>query len=278
LIAGAGVAVDAAERVEFAAYADMWAAADARTREALGLVSHAVGDLRVVGCAATPGAEMLNRVMGVGLAPWDRRELAAAAGALHRHGCVAQVSLRDDAPHAAQARAGLASLGFEPGYAWMRFVHPGGEPQEPEEPPTVRVRRCAAADARAFGEVVAGGFALPPQFVGFVAALVGRERWSCLLAEDAAGAPLGAAAMFTDGDAAWLGLGATLPAARRRGAQGALLRARTAQAAAAGCALVTMETGARVEGRPSASYRNILRAGFEERGLRPNLVAPAAAG
>ena len=37
--------------------------------------------------------------------------------------------------------------------------------------------------------------------------------------------------------------------------------------------LVT-ETGERVVGRPSNSYRNILRAGFRPAYVRPNLVSP----
>jgi hypothetical protein len=278
VISATAVELDAADRVEFAAYADMWAAANSRTRDELGLIAGSVGGLRIIGCAATPGADMLNRVMGVGLTPWDAEDLLAAAGELRRRGCVCQVSLRDNAPHGADARVGLASLGFGTGYAWMRFIHPGGQPAAPHETPPVRVRPCRAPDAGDFGEVVARGFAVPAAFAGFVAGLVGLERWHCLLAEDAAGNTLAAGALFIDRDAAWLGLGATLPEARRRGAQGALLRERIAHARAAGCALVTMETGERVEGRPSASYRNILRAGFEEHGIRPNFVAPTPAG
>jgi hypothetical protein len=37
--------------------------------------------------------------------------------------------------------------------------------------------------------------------------------------------------------------------------------------------LVT-ETGERVEGRPSNSYRNLLRVGFQEEYLRPNWLSP----
>jgi hypothetical protein len=35
-----------------------------------------------------------------------------------------------------------------------------------------------------------------------------------------------------------------------------------------------VETGERVPDRPSASYRNILKAGFEEAYLRPNWQRP----
>ena len=50
---------------------------------------------------------------------------------------------------------------------------------------------------------------------------------------------------------------------------------RIADAGAAGCETLFVETGERVPNRPSASYRNILRAGFEEAYLRPNWVVDA---
>jgi hypothetical protein len=81
-------------------------------------------------------------------------------------------------------------------------------------------------------------------------------------------------ALFVTGALGWLGVAATLPASRRRGAQEALIAARIRHAAALGCTRLVTETGERTEERPSVSYRNILRAGFAEAYLRPNLVSP----
>ena len=81
--------------------------------------------------------------------------------------------------------------------------------------------------------------------------------------------------MLIDGDVAEFGIAATLEPARGRGAQLALLHRRIADAGAAGCETLFVETGERVPNRPSASYRNILRAGFEEAYLRPNWVVDA---
>ena len=72
------------------------------------------------------------------------------------------------------------------------------------------------------------------------------------------------------GKLAWLGIAATVPGFRRRGAQTALLAARIRRASELGCTLLVTETGEAVDGRPAGSYRNILRAGFEPRYLRPN--------
>jgi hypothetical protein len=70
-------------------------------------------------------------------------------------------------------------------------------------------------------------------------------------------------------------LGATRSEFRRRGAQNAILAARIRRAAELGCTMVVTETGELVEDRPSSSYRNILRAGFEPQYLRANYVPKA---
>jgi GNAT superfamily N-acetyltransferase len=72
------------------------------------------------------------------------------------------------------------------------------------------------------------------------------------------GQPVGAASVMVVGEAAVLGGAATLPAFRRRGVQRALIEARLAIAADAGCALaiVTADPG-------SSSGRNAERSGFQ---------------
>ena len=62
---------------------------------------------------------------------------------------------------------------------------------------------------------------------------------------------------------------------RGRGAQSAILAARIEDARRQGCGTVVTETGELADDRPSSSYRNILRAGFRETGVRPNYRAPS---
>ena len=102
----------------------------------------------------------------------------------------------------------------------------------------------------------------------------GREGWRCYVAR-VDGAAQACAAMLVDGDIAELGIAATLEPARGQGCQLALLHRRIADAVEAGCRLLFVETGERAEDRPAGSYRNILRAGFEEAYLRPNWQRPA---
>lgn len=83
--------------------------------------------------------------------------------------------------------------------------------------------------------------------------------------------------MFVGSRVGWLGIAATLPEYRRRGAQSALLAAMIRAAGGSGCELVVTETGALVDGKPSNSYRNILRAGFELDYVRANYLSSPAA-
>jgi GNAT superfamily N-acetyltransferase len=173
----------------------------------------------------------------------------------------------------------LRARGYTPGYAWMKFerdADPGAT-----APTDLRLEVVGADRGRDFAVPVAGGFGMPGFMADRLARIPGLEGWTCLVAYDGDPTSLRAeavagGALFVDGDEGWLGLGATLPAARGRGAQSAILARRIALAAEQGCKLVTTETGVRQEGRPDRSYRNILRAGFREVGARPNWAAPTS--
>jgi sugar phosphate isomerase/epimerase len=76
------------------------------------------------------------------------------------------------------------------------------------------------------------------------------------------------------GDHAWLGVGATKPEARRRGAHRALLSRRIEAAQRAGARWVVTETGVPQSGQDAPSQRNILAAGFQLAYVRPNWAPP----
>ncbi len=222
---------------------------------------------------------MFNAVLGVGLGPeLDEEALAATVAAAQAAGCTCRVPLWPDGPSQRDATRWLGRHGFSADYAWMKFRRPADLPQAAGAAPDpgVRVDEVATKeDGTAFGAIVTEGFGLPPVFARWLEALPGRDGWRCLLAR-VDGEPAAAAAMYARGEVGWFGLGATLPALRGRGGQGALLRERAEIARENGVATLFTETGERVEDRPSASYRNILRAGFAEAYLRPNHVAPPA--
>jgi GNAT superfamily N-acetyltransferase len=168
--------------------------------------------------------------------------------------------------------AELEERGFQRDYGWMKFRR-GVAPREARS--DLDVDRVGPDRADDFARVVVGGFDLPDWTLPLPTNVVGRPGWSCHVAYDG-GRPVGAGALFVQDEVGWLGFGATLPAFRGRGAQSAILAARIEDARKQGCSTVVTETGELEEGRPSGSYRNILRAGFREAGVRPNYRAPQA--
>jgi GNAT superfamily N-acetyltransferase len=164
----------------------------------------------------------------------------------------------------------LEERGFARDYGWMKFSR-GVGPREAQS--DLQVVPVGTEQADDFARVVVGGYGMPERLKPLAANVVGRPGWSCYVAYDGE-APAGAGALFTQERVGWLGFGATLPEYRGRGAQSAILAARIEDARTQGCSTVVTETGALEDGKPSNSYRNILRAGFREAYVRPNYRAP----
>lgn len=118
-----------------------------------------------------------------------------------------------------------------------------------------------------FRDLVAPLLGIPDAGHAGVMAPVGQTGWHHYLAfagDDA----IAGAAMFSDGQGAWLGLSATLPAHRNMGAQRALLSARLRDARALGCTWVSAETHP-TSAASNPSLRNMARAGMHVLYHRP---------
>jgi GNAT superfamily N-acetyltransferase len=239
------------ERVEVAAYADAM-------RASPGLCE--VAEIGGATCLAlrSVGSRLFNRVHGLE-STGALDEIAAFYGSANWWVCDSHgLGLE------------LEQRGFARDYGWMKFRRGVGPRKARSDLDVVRVGPDAADD---FAGVVVGGFELPEGSSPLAANIVGRPGWSCYVAYDG-DAPAGAGTLFVLEGTGWLGFGATLPAFRSRGAQSAILAARIEDARVQGCSTVVTETGELVEGRPAASYRNIVRAGFREAGARPSYRAP----
>jgi GNAT superfamily N-acetyltransferase len=213
---------------------------------------------------------MFNRLLGLGLGtPATDPQLDQALAFLE--GVDAYATL---APEAKPADLGerLAARGLRLDRGWTKFTRSTAEPPPAET--TLRVARDDQGEA--FAQAAARGFEVPDLFLDWLAQLPDREGWQCFVAFDG-DAPAAAGALYVTGTVGWVGIGATVPAQRGKGGQGALLAARIRAAAEAGCELVVTETGAPVDGLPNGSYRNIVRAGFEPVYVRPNYLAATAA-
>lgn len=259
------------ERIEANAAADFYRAATPDAVTAHSIDCFAIESaVCLVACAIEPGL-VFRRVVGLG-SGWSatEQELRDIQSAMGQRCTSYAIQV---APHATPPAVGkwLDDAGFSRGYAWMKFVRPAGVVATPACDLDIRIADTTLADA--FGAVVTTGFGMPATAAAWVAALAGRPGWMCALAFDGA-TPVAAGAAYLENGYAWLGFGTTLTTHRGRGAQTALLAGRIAWAQRNGAQWLVTETGERVAGKPAQSYRNILRAGFDEAYLRPNYVSP----
>jgi GNAT superfamily N-acetyltransferase len=211
---------------------------------------------------------MLNRVVGLGVgAEVDPDTVDRCLAAMGDAAFYVSVAPSADARLAAL----LDDRGLEPGWGWMLFER-AADPVSPVETHLDAVT-VDAARAEAWAAIVRTAYGLPAASLPLIAAVPSLSGWTAFLAVDGA-EPVAAAAAWTDRDAAYLGFAATRPEHRGKGGQGLLLAARIEHAVAAGCRTIVTETGALRGDRPSASYRNILRSGFEERHVVAHRLRP----
>jgi GNAT superfamily N-acetyltransferase len=262
-----GVAYDSTEldRIDRRFWREIWGSVPAAVTEERGIEMRRFGAIQATVVRDLGRVGMMNLVLGAAEA--EQRDLEAAV-AWAEERSTPYVSVTPSLPGTAAAEAWLRENGFEPSYAWMKFVRDPHPPRFPE-PDGVEVVEVHAPDEAPFGTIAALGFGMPAWGAEFFAYLPGRPGWRCYVAR-VGGEPQACGAMLIAEGVAELGIGATLEEARGRGCQTALLRRRISDAAAAGCRTLLVETGERVADRPAASYRNILKAGFEEAYLRPN--------
>jgi hypothetical protein len=264
------LALDAAERRFWRA---VWESVPAEVTAERGIELRDFGPVQATVVTALPEVGILNLILGAA-EPGAVRDghLAAATEWAAARGVIAYVPVTPGSPEAEVAREWLQANGHVHGYAWMKFVRDAHPPRFPA-PDEVEVVEVTDPDQHPFGMIAATGFGLPAWASAFFAGLPARRGWRCYVGL-LDGRPQACGAMLLHEGIAELGIGATLEGGRGRGGQLALLRRRIVDAGAAGCQTLFVETGERVEGRPATSYRNILRAGFEEAYLRPNWKRP----
>jgi GNAT superfamily N-acetyltransferase len=262
------------ELAEMAAMEDAHSAVSEEVRHRHGIAVDRVGGaLCTFFRDATPPL-VFNRIVGLGI---ERVTTEADIDAVIQHArsrCKAyQVAVSPEA-QPPELPLWLEARGFRRGYAWAKFRRSVDAPPNAETDLVIELIDTTKRDA--FAETVVRGFGFAEALKDWVSALPGRSEWACFVAWDGV-LPVGAAALHVRGATGWLGFAATLPDARRRGAQNALLAARIREAALRGARTLVIETGEKLPDKPSNSYRNILRAGFEIVYIRQNYVAPESA-
>lgn len=262
----------ALERTEQRFWREIWDATPTAVAVAKGVRRAEFGPVQATVVAALPEVRVLNQILGAsGGDAAAEGFLEEAIGWTRAQGSRGYALLTPDRPGVPRAEAALGAAGFEPTDGWMRFVRDVHPPRFAVAEEVEVVELEGEEGDPPFGALAALGFGFPSWVGSLFAALPGLPDWRCYVAR-LDGEPQACAAMLLDGELAKLGIAATLEAGRRRGCQLALLRRRIEDAAAAGARTLFVETGERVPGRPSTSYGNILRAGFEEAYLSPGWI------
>jgi GNAT superfamily N-acetyltransferase len=266
------VAVEA-EAIERAALADLHAAATPELVAGLGLRSLEIGTGLVSVAAGLPAsAIVINRAIGLGLGAAETEQSVGEMLAAYRSTGVARFFVqRHPEARPAELVDWLAEAGLEKARGWQKF-HRGRE-AVPDVRTDLRVSEVGPEHGEAFGRIVCDAFDLGDAAVPWLARLPGRAGWHVLMSFDGE-EPAGAGALFVQGGVAWTDFGATAPAFRRRGSQGAVLAARIQLAIDLGCRAIHTCTGEDVPGDPQHSYRNIKKLRFREEYIRENYAPP----
>jgi hypothetical protein len=244
----------ALENVEYKANIDLYRAAAEDVQIAHAVEARDIGPTACLTGRGTEPAAMFRRALRLGVGrETSEAELDDVVARMNGCGLSYAVPVAPQSQPFAVA-SWLERRGFARGYGWMKFSRPcNGASYAASD---LEVRTIGGDLGADFGRVVVEGCGMPSTVVHWVGSLAARANWVWVMAFDDP-VPVAAGAVYLDGDYAWLGLGATLASHRRHGAR-----------------VVVTVTGERLPDRPSVSYRNILRAGFEGTYLRQNYMSP----
>lgn len=254
------------------------AVAEAAAPPCFNLVTPLAGGAAVLVRIGSP----INKIIGAGFdGPLDMAALADIEAAWHARGEPVRIELSSLASTTAAEQLGARGyrlVGFE--HVMVRPITPADAAREPAF--AVTEGDAAWLDTLVDGFATADGSgepvdthdraALHSVMQDFAAAQGFRRygaRYSDSPADAPADAPVGAATLRIDDGLALLCGTTTLPAARRRGVQAALLIARLRDASRSGCTLAVVTTAP-----GSMSQRNVERQGFTLAYVRAILLLP----
>jgi GNAT superfamily N-acetyltransferase len=259
-----------AEIIERGAWGELYRAAPAALRRELGLRAEDRGGVTFLSTSRLDHL-LLNRAIGLGAAKASAKDAADAAVDYYERRGINRYWVHLGSQHRASALPQhLRARGVVPyPRSWMKFARRAASVAPAECPFSVRAGR--PQDAARIAEIAAPSFDMPSLAGALFAGAIGSPGWHYFVAEDR-GHIVAASALYTRAEDALLVFAATAPEARRMGCQRALMATRLEQAQRLGCTYAFTETGVLVEGKPDSSYRNMLRAGFDELYVRDNFA------
>jgi hypothetical protein len=225
----------------------------------------------IVGLAC-PGIDtiLFNRVMGLGVdAPATEAKIDEIVADYRDRG-VARFAFQICAD--VQVENWLTARGFTRGDDWAKCYRAAALPDPIAT--DLRIVEIGVDQREAYARTLCAGYGMPEFIAPMAGGTVGCAGWHNYMAFDG-DQPVAIGALNVQGKIGWLGGGATLPASRRRGGQGALMTRRIQDGIALGCEWFVTETGADHPDRPNPSYHNMMRVGFQLAYLRTNYLSPA---
>lgn len=265
----AAATAELAERIEQHAWTEIFLQAPPDFAAAMRLRAEPIADGGLLVGGRVPGI-MFNRALGLGLdAPLTPEILDTIVRhfndtGVRQYAVQPSPTILTDELHAALEARGLIRRDN-----WVKMLR-GTEPV-PEVATDLRVEQVGPEQAVRFAVTACGGLGAPETMAPWLAAGVGRPGWRHYLAYDG-DRPVGTGALYLRDGVGWLGIGSTLPAARRRGAQSAIMARRIDDAVALGCTIIETETREETADHSNPSYRNMVRTGFRLAYARPNYI------
>jgi GNAT superfamily N-acetyltransferase len=241
---------------------DLWRTAPSDAVQEAEVRMQRFGPILATVFADLPDVALVNTVLGAAEpTAVDEGHLGAAIEWLRSREVDYRVSVSDDRPGTTAARDWLLSRGYEPGSAMRRYLRPTTT-LVAATPTGITIRELDAFQTEGMSHIVTKSLDLSGLATVLIFGLPDQEGWRCYAAR-LEGTEVACGSMLTIDKLAVLALDATLPAARNRGCQTALIARRLVDAARAGCDNVVAEV---CDGHPAtpSAIANLTRAGFLE--------------
>ncbi|MDJ0813513.1 MAG: hypothetical protein QNJ23_07280 [Woeseiaceae bacterium] len=227
------------------------------------------GDATCYASASEPSI-LINRVLGIGSEYRPAQEQLVHIRELYANAGISRFFLHVIPDQIGEDYAErLTEAGYEKYRGWMKFERGAGDVDAITT--DLLIREIGPEHAAAFASIVGDAFDFLPDFQPAIAALAHDDEWRLFMGFDG-DAPACTGGLYVKNAVGYLDFGATHPDFRRRGGQTGLLNTRIRAALDAGCTSIVTMTGEAVPGDEQHSYRNILRAGFQESYLRENWI------
>lgn len=243
---------------------DLWRTAPIDAVEEAEVICRRFGPIQATVFGELPNATIMNHVQGAAEpGAVEGGHLAEAIEWLRSREVDYLVSVGLDRPGTRQAEDWLRSRGYERGSTVRRYTRTVPPPSQvdPVAGPVV-IRELDALETEGMSHIIVNALNLPGLSTVLLLGLPDRPGWHCYSAS-LEGREVATGSLLVIDKLALICLDATLPEARRRGCQTALLRRRLREAGRLGCETVIAEVS---DDHPTCrvATTNLERAGFTE--------------